>query len=81
MQKLWRTGWRSLGKLKIKPQHGLATLLLGMHLKETKTSAWKDTRTVFTAVALPTARPRKCLGARPRRLGERAHAQRSVARP
>lgn len=51
MQKLWRTGWRSLGKLKIKPQHGLATLLLGMHLKETKTSAWKDTRTVFTAAA------------------------------
>ena len=47
---LWRTVWRFLKKLKIKPSYDLAIALLGIYPEKMKTLIQKDTCTpVFTA--------------------------------
>ena len=52
---LWKTVWRFLKKLGIKPPYGPAILLLGIYLEETKTE--KDTYIpLFIAALFPIAR-------------------------
>ena len=58
IQSLWKTVWRFLKKLGIKPPYNPAIPLLGIYPEETKTE--KDTCTpVFTAALLTTARTQK----------------------
>ena len=55
IQSLWKTVWRFLKKLGIKPPYNPAIPLLGIYPEETKTE--KDTCTpMFTAALLTTAR-------------------------
>ena len=55
IQLLWKTVWRFLKKLGIKPPYDLAIPLLGIYLEETKIE--KDTCTpVFTAALFTIAR-------------------------
>ena len=55
IQPLWKTVWRFLEKLGIKPLYDPAVLLLGIYPEETKIE--KDTCTpVFTAALLSIAR-------------------------
>ena len=55
IQPLWKTVWRFLKKLGIKPPYDPAIPLLGIYPEETKTV--KDTCTpVFTAAPFPVAR-------------------------
>ena len=55
IQPLWKTVWRFLKKLAIKPLHDPAILLLGIYTEETKTE--KDTCSpLFTAALFATAR-------------------------
>ena len=55
MQPLWKTVWRVLKKLGIKPPYDPATPLLGIYPEEIKTE--KDTCTpMFTAALLTIAR-------------------------
>ena len=54
MQPLWKTVWRFLKKLKIELPDGPAILLLGIHVKETKSLILKDTCTPMFIAALFT---------------------------
>ena len=55
IQPLWKTVWRFLKKLAIKPLYDPAILLLGIYTEETKTE--KDTCSpLFTAALFATAR-------------------------
>ena len=58
IQPLWKTVWRALKKLVIKPPYDPAISLLGIYLEETKTE--KDTYTpMFMAAQFTTARTQK----------------------
>ena len=58
VQPLWKTGWRGLSKLKIKPPYDPAIPLLGIH--EDKTPILKNSCTAVPTVALfTTAKTRK----------------------
>ena len=58
IQPLWKTVWRFLKKLGIKPQYDPTIPLLGIYPEENKTE--KDTCIpLFTAALFPIARTRK----------------------
>ena len=55
IQPLWKTVWRVLKRVGIKPSYDIAISLIGIYLEETKTE--KDTRTsVFIAALFTIAR-------------------------